>query len=276
LDGTLLDSGSRLGERDRATLERLGAQGVIRVVATGRSLYSARSALDVAFPIDYLVFSTGAGIMDWRSGELIRCRHLDRDQARQAVAAVQALRCDFMLHGEIPDNHRFYFHDSKRRTNPDFHARIARYRDFARDWVAGLPGDGPVSQLLVVEPPAESPHELLGEPGNFDRLRAGLSDFTVIRTTSPLDHRSRWIEIFPETVSKSRACDWLCRRLGLHPSRVLGVGNDYNDTDLLAWAGCACVVGNGVAPLKARHRVVATNNDAGFSHAVAHWQKTRA
>ena len=52
LDGTLLDSSARLSPRNRSTLQSLGDQGVVRVVATGRSLHSARLVLDDGFPID--------------------------------------------------------------------------------------------------------------------------------------------------------------------------------------------------------------------------------
>ena len=52
LDGTLLNSSQRLSDINRQTLTSLGRAGICRVVATGRSLYSARRVLDDAFPID--------------------------------------------------------------------------------------------------------------------------------------------------------------------------------------------------------------------------------
>ena len=44
LDGTLLDTGARLGDTNRRVLEQLGENGCLRVVATGRSLHSAQWA----------------------------------------------------------------------------------------------------------------------------------------------------------------------------------------------------------------------------------------
>ena len=49
LDGTLLDSASRLSSRNRVALEALGAAGVVRVVATGRSGMVRGRPLNQAF-----------------------------------------------------------------------------------------------------------------------------------------------------------------------------------------------------------------------------------
>ena len=76
LDGTLLNAERRAGERDLGTLRELAAAGVCRAAVTGRSLHSVRRVLPPDFPIDYLVFSSGTGILDWRSGEQIGRAHV--------------------------------------------------------------------------------------------------------------------------------------------------------------------------------------------------------
>lgn len=260
LDGTLLDGEGRLRAANREALERLGARGSVRVVATGRSLHSAERVLDADFPIDYLVFSTGAGILDWRSRELLAVHELPVAHAQQALDELLARELAFMVHLGIPDNHHFFYHHSG-PTNPDFERRCARYADFARPLdgrrLAGLR----VSQLLAIETP--------GSVSHYAALTEALSHLNVVLTTSPLDHRSRWIEIFPPTASKSQAAEWLRALHGVAAEDVVAVGNDYNDRDLLDWACHAYVVANAAAPLKARHRVVASNDDQGFAEAVA-------
>ena len=71
LDGTLIRSDRTFADDDLEALRVLGSEGIVRVIATGRSLYSARLVLDPEFPIDYLIFSTGAGILEWQSQTLI-------------------------------------------------------------------------------------------------------------------------------------------------------------------------------------------------------------
>ena len=102
-------------------------------------------------------------------------------------------------------------------------------------------------------------------------MQQALTGLTVIRTTSPLDGRSTWIEIFPASVSKSRTTGWLADRLGIPPARTASVGNDYNDLDLLDWSATCFVTANAPPDLRQRYPVVATNDDCGMSQAAGLW-----
>ena len=272
LDGTLLDADARLGAANRHALEHLGETGRQRVVATGRSLHSAELVLDGDFPIDYLVFSSGAGIVEWRSRELLAVHEMAGGHAQAALDLLLARGLAFMVHLGIPDNHHFYYHQGigpgagpgagqDTRENPDFHRRCQRYRDFAQ------PLDGlsvrqlRISQLLAIEAPGAESH--------YEALVRELPHLNVVLTPSPLDHRSRWIEIFSSAASKSQAAEWLRHRHGVAHDAVVAVGNDYNDRDLLEWAHHAYVVANAPPSLKERYAVVASNDDQGFAEAVA-------
>jgi HAD superfamily hydrolase (TIGR01484 family) len=261
LDGTLLDGAGQLGDGNRAALERLGAQGVVRVVATGRSLYSARLVLPPDFPIDYLAFASGAGICTWPDGELLVAHHLMREELERAAACLHRRRLDFMLHLALPDSHHFLFRRGGGDENPDFERRLERYRAFATPYPAALAGDVVASQFVAIEPArGESQHEAIA---------AELAELNVVLTTSPLDAVSPWTEIFPARASKSRAAAWLCERAGIGPEHVIAVGNDWNDRDLLAWAGRPHVVANAPDALRARYPVVAAHDQGGFAQAVA-------
>ena len=259
LDGTLLDSASRLGATNRRTLEALGRAGVVRAVATGRSLYSARNVMSVDFPVDYLAFSSGAGLIAWADGQLVRSCTMEPDLVSRLVARLLALALDFMVHHAVPDTHCFHFHRASSR-NPDFEHRIARYAPYSRSWQDGFSAEIGVSQLLVVEPP--------GAVSCLDLLIREFEDVHVVRTTSPLDHASTWIELFPVGASKSHASEWVRDRHGIDPARTVAVGNDYNDIDMLEWASRAHVVSNAPASMRERFAVVRGNDEDGFTEAV--------
>jgi hydroxymethylpyrimidine pyrophosphatase-like HAD family hydrolase len=264
LDGTLLDAHARLGTANRRALERLGETGNVRVVATGRSLHSAETVLDAGFPIDYLVFSSGAGILDWHTRELLAAHDMRAEDAAQVLCALLSRELDFMVHHGIPDNHYFYYHQPSASVDvgtPDFDRRCARYREFAQPLPGGGLGEMQVSQFLAIETPSSD--------SCYETLVTELAQLNVVLTTSPLDHRSRWIEIFPPAASKSRASEWLRDRHAVAHAEVVAVGNDYNDRDLLEWAEHAYVVANAAAPLRARYCVVASNDEQGFAEAVA-------
>jgi HAD superfamily hydrolase (TIGR01484 family) len=230
LDGTLLMHGAPFDPRDVRALRGLASDDVVRVIATGRALATARKVIAADFPIDYLIFSSGAGVLDWRTQELLAAHSMRPDEVAVATAVFVAHELDFMIHAPVPEQHIFRFHRTG-RSNADFERRLARY--VAEGRVLETPSEG-ASQLLAVYPQSDA--ELV------ERLRRALPHLSLIRATSPLDGRSMWIEAFAPTVSKSQAAARIAQQHSIAPEHVWAIGNDYNDWDLLRWAGRAAVV----------------------------------
>jgi hydroxymethylpyrimidine pyrophosphatase-like HAD family hydrolase len=249
LDGTLLLHGKPFAPADVQRLHALGRKGVVRAIATGRALATAQKVIPPEFPIDYLIFSSGAGILDWRSQELLASHTLHPDEVQLAVQTFVAHEIDFMLHAPIPEQHIIHFHRTG-KPNADFERRLARYaadgRLLEHDDVRG-----PASQVLGVSP--------LGDPAEpFETLQRTLPSLSVIRATSPLDGHSMWIEVFAPAVSKSQAAAWIAHACGVTPAHAWAIGNDYNDWDLLRWAGRAAVVQDAPATMRAEFMSVSS------------------
>lgn len=265
LDGTILQDGRRISTFDLDTLREIGEKGIIRVIATGRSLYSARAVLQDDFPVDYLIFSSGAGIVGWREKRLLMKQSLTPDEVKTIVKLLLVLKCDFMVHDPVPYNHFFTYYTSH-RDNPDFERRRILYSEFATELDIASYRYREACQIIAIEPNAYG--------GSMaTRVRQLLPGLKVIRTTSPLDRQSVWIEIFPSGVSKASASDWICRKHGINGKRVLGIGNDYNDLDLLSWAHTGILVGD--APEELKSMFVAVGEKNGFSEAVSLWLRQR-
>jgi HAD superfamily hydrolase (TIGR01484 family) len=262
-DGTLLRTDRSFSETDLNALIRLGELGIIRAVATGRSLYSINTIPITDLPVDFILFSSGAGIIRHPEGHIIRKVGLEANEVSRAIKILKANNLDFMVHRPIPDNHIFSYVEST-PDNPDFKNRIELYRQFAKPLETAIDRFGKATQLLAILPPADNRPVIA-------TLEKALPGFNVIQTTSPLDGQSTWIEIFPTTVSKSLTTAWLSAAYGLNADRVLSVGNDYNDLDLLEWAGCSFVVDNAPYDLKSRFPVVPSNNECGVAEAVDRW-----
>ena len=268
LDGTLLGPDHTLGPRDAAALRALGRAGVVRVVATGRSLHAAERVLHREFPIDYLAVSSGAGILDWRTGRILHSHRFEARGARRVADVLTRLGVDFMAHSPVPDDHRFRFVRA-RPANPDFERRVGRYGEFATPWREGEAAGGPGAGADAMPEACQFVAILLpGEWALFERLSAALPGFAVVRSTSPLDGRSLWAEVRPPGVGKAAAVAWLAGRHRLDAKRTAAVGNDYNDSDLLGWSANPFVVGNAAAELRERFRVVSPNDAGGFSDVV--------
>jgi HAD superfamily hydrolase (TIGR01484 family) len=258
LDGTLLNDRQEISHRDTATLEWLGERNICRVIATGRNLFSAKKVLSPGVPVDYLVFSTGAGAIDWKTGELIFAEHFLEKDVTLAMGALTKTNVSFMVHNRVPDNHYFWYHDAGCGVT-DFHRRCEIYRDYATPLGTSPRDFSHISQFLAIV--AENSLAL-------EKLKRLLVSLRVIRTTSPLDKKSMWIEIFPRHVSKGHTVERLCRLLGVERSGTIGIGNDYNDTELLNFVNYPFAVDNSPGIFKEGYTACRSNNENGFTDAV--------
>ena len=130
LDGTILPSQGNISKTNYETLLQLKDQGITRVIATGRTLYSAMAVLPEDFPIDYLIFSSGAGIMKWETKELIYSQQIEAGEVQDLSEILIDHEIDFMILDPIPLNHQFWYYQSGNK-NPDFDRRLALYKQFA-------------------------------------------------------------------------------------------------------------------------------------------------
>lgn len=258
LDGTLLNDRRRVSRKNMETLKWLGKKNICRVLATGRNLFSLRKVLPGNLPLDYIIFSTGAGVIDQKSGEVIYAAHLNDREVTLAIEVLTERGISFMVHDLVPENHAFLYHDSG-CGNSDFKRRVELYNDFAAPLLLDPPNYSHASQLLAIVP--ESIEVL-------EDIRDRLSSLKVVRTTSPLDGETMWIEIFPADVSKGHTVEWLCIKLNINPTGTLGIGNDYNDLDLLNFVKYPFITENAHPPLRKLYRSCKSNNDSGFSDAV--------
>jgi len=262
-DGTLLRDDRTIHPEDLQTLCRLRASGVTTAIATGRSLYSFQRSLEAIslrpedLFVDYLVFSTGAGIMDLSTGRILRALTLGGKEIAATCTLFNTHEFDYMIHRPIPETAHFLYR-THGRLNPDFQARIDLYPGFGGPL-------GPEYPCLATEVLAIVPGDQLTL--SREAIQNALERTSVVFATSPLDKRAVWIEVFHREVSKSRAMSWLVGRLETGPEEVVAVGNDYNDLDLLRWSGLACLVENGPDEIGQGCIRVPSNNCCGVTHA---------
>jgi len=266
LDGTLLNSSGNISDTDLNTLEKLGAEGYCRVIATGRSPFSLRKIFNSGkLPIDYLVFSSGSGIIEWKTDKLILAYNLTKKQVNRAYKHLSLLGLDFFILDPVPNNHKCKYIRASYH-NSDFERRVSLYEEFAEN-LTGKPFE-----------PFESCQLIAILNGNdavsiYEKVKVYFHDLAVIRSTSPLDHSSLWLEIYSPEVSKANGIQHLAELLGIERNNIMAVGNDYNDIDMLRWAGHGYAVSNAPEVMKDEFIPVASNNNSGFSEAVNRWLK---
>lgn len=258
LDGTLVDKYGNISKKDLDSLKRLNNLNILRVIATGRSPFSARKIIKKDFPIDYLVCSTGCITQKWPSEEILEKFNLEPDETEYAADVFRSYKIDFMVLHEVPENHRF---DSfvYEKPHPDFVRRHKFYKGYYRVRDYDFKISRSSCQLIGI---ADNDEDLLNE------ITEKLSNLKIIRSTSPLDGKSLWIEVYPKNVSKGNAVKNLCSKLKIDIEHSAGIGNDFNDLEMLETVKYPFVVRNAPEKLKNSYTTVADNKNSGVSQAI--------
>jgi len=258
LDGTLLNSDREISDTNFQCLNSLKKSGITRVITTGRSLYSIGRVFPKEIPADYLVFSTGAGIINIHLQQLLYSSDLDKNEIQHISRYLHKLRVDFMVHHAVPENHYFTY-SGLPENNSDFSRRIELYLPFAQKFSGFEDLPEKAAQIIAILP---------NDLQFFNRIKEGLSELHITRTTSPLDGKSIWMEISPLHTSKGTSAAWLCNHLSIDPGLTLGIGNDYNDISLLQFTRYSYLVANAPVDMQDSYLITHSNNDDGFYHAI--------
>ena len=260
LDGTLLNNEKKIGQADIETLKKLGSQNIHRVFATGRTFYSSLQVLNKELPFDYLVFSSGAGVYDWKKKQLLFSSSIDKKKVLDIEKQLIKLNLNFSIHFPIPENHKYYYFKANSETT-DFDWRNSIYKDFSYRLTNGYPLDF-ATQFLVI----------LKDENDFKRIADFFNEMKVIRATSPIDGKSVWLEIFNTDVSKAKGGEFIGKLLNIKKENTLSIGNDYNDLDLLDWTKFSYVVKNSPDYLLNKYKHCANNQSNPLSYVYKkHW-----
>lgn len=265
LDGTFLKDDKSISKENLRLLHTIGEQGIVRVAATGRNLHKTREVIPEHIPFDYIVFSSGAGVWDWQANQLLFSKNIPNKTAKKLASFLAENDWGFHMFFPVPDNHCCWFHRNS-NPSPEFERYFSFLNAEAVTWNPETPSQEDVAQFLVI---------LQDQPDEFEALKnniaASFPELKIVRTSSPFLTGSIWMEIFHEDVSKGNGVRFLCEQKQISQQDTLGIGNDYNDLDLLQFTGVSYMVNNAPDELKMLFPVTQSNeNDAFAASVTAH------
>lgn len=262
LDGTFLRNDRSISRANLEALEKLGERRVIRVAATGRNLKKVKDVIHRDVPFDYVVFSSGAGVYNWQKQEHIYSQNIIRESAAKLLNYFIDRQFNFHAFYPVPDNHmHFYFRGAEACEE------FERYFEFNKAHATELEvhtlPNGELCQFLVI---------LKEDELQFSRLKTDIEalcpEIRVIRASSPLTRGYIWLEVFHRNVSKGNGVLEICRRHGIAAEQTLGVGNDYNDFDMLEITEHSFLTKNAPEEIKDRYPLAPSNEEDAFAQLV--------
>jgi Cof subfamily protein (haloacid dehalogenase superfamily) len=272
LDGTLLDSQGRISERNRGAIEHAREQGVRIAVVTGRRFRDSRLvALELGVDVP-LISHNGALTKHASSLQTVSVLPLPLEAAREALRVGRAADADALL----SDDHEglgvlVYDHISGDNT------AALRYLSWARRLHGDEEGRKAVQQVPSLEDYLHHEPIHLAFSGGCrkmdqleETLHAELGATVKILGTKYLEQDFTLLDVVNPSASKGAGVAAAAAELEVSREEIMAIGDNYNDLEMLLFAGTGVVMAN--APLSLREipglHPTASNSDNGVALAI--------
>ena len=260
VDGTLLDSRGQIPQANIDAIHDAVSAGIHIALVTGRSYPFARPIAEPLPASISLIVSNGAVERDMAGSHVAR-RLLDRQIARAVLDSTRPFRELAALVFDRDADRQVMF-ETMDWEHPGRKAYWARNHSLIAQSV-------PLEDALV-----EDPIQVMFN-GGVDAMRslycalhAEANGFSVSLTEYV--HRDfSLIDVTAPNATKGRALAWRAAQLGFSREEVMAVGDNFNDLEMLEFAGLPVVMANAVDGLKQRGwAVTGDNENAGLAEAI--------
>jgi Cof subfamily protein (haloacid dehalogenase superfamily) len=263
IDGTLLDSHGELPEANALAIGEAAARGIEIVIVTGRRFDPARRIAQ-KLPCDaHLIVSNGA-LVKSGAGETHLRSLLPIETARRVIEATAEFRPYQGVIFDRPAERQVIFERIDWNgpfMGPYLRRHLHQVAEVA-PLAACLDGEDPVEIMFIGECDViRAAHRALETHAHSDEYTLALTEYEE-RGMSMLD-------VLRRGVTKGTALAEWARQRGISPDEVMAIGDNWNDREMLEFAGIPIVMGNAVAELKSLGwRVTLSNDDCGVAAAI--------
>jgi Cof subfamily protein (haloacid dehalogenase superfamily) len=250
IDGTIAGASNQVTPRVKQAIQSAQSLGVRVGIATGRMYKSAlRFHHEIGADMPILAYQ-GAWIQDPTTGITHQHRPVPVEIARELI--------DYFEQPHLFDRVSLHVYRDDclyvRKVNSDTELYIGR---------SGI-GVTPIADLRTAL--ISCPTKILAMSEDIDLIQSLLTDLREQYSPAEL-HVTTSVPIFLETtqagVNKGTAIDYVAKELmGITAENVLAIGDNYNDVEMLAYAGIGIAMGNAPADVRSLADWVAPDIEA--------------
>jgi Cof subfamily protein (haloacid dehalogenase superfamily) len=272
LDGTLLDSRGHISERNRLAIDNAREQGVRVALVTGRRFRDSRPvALELGLDVP-LISHNGALTKHAATLQTVSVLPLPLAAAREALRVGRAAGADALL----SDDHEglgVLVYDHIRSENSPAH----KYISWARRIHGDEEGANAVQQVASLEDYLDHDPVHLAFSGGCaemdqleEILKLELGASVKLLSTKYPEQDFTLLDIINSAASKGAGVAAAATELGATREEIMAIGDNFNDLEMLLFAGVGVVMAN--APLALREigglHPTASNREDGVALAI--------
>jgi Cof subfamily protein (haloacid dehalogenase superfamily) len=266
IDGTLTDPNFQVPARNIEALRAAHQAGVQIILATGRRHdFAMPIAREIGVPI--LLISSNGALVRSSEGETFATEHLPAEVARRLIGHMDEYRAHAVLTfdrpANVPGNDSLVLESADELNNT-----VSRWLEVNRPYIKFV---SPLEDALTEDPLQAMYCGRLAKMKQIEKRLQQASfahEMTILKTQ--YDHRDLCIlDILTQDCSKGHALRSWAEKQGIDRSQVMAIGDNYNDLEMLEFAGLAVVMGNASQELKQNGwKVTGGNDESGVAQAL--------
>jgi Cof subfamily protein (haloacid dehalogenase superfamily) len=248
IDGTLLPStGTTISQRNCEALRAAEAAGVHIVIATGRRQSYATPVLEqVGLSPQTVMISSNGAVTRRFSGELLHQNLLSQETSRALCSALRAFGQTFVFTFDRQGPDALIVEDLaavRRQIEKWVEANREHIREIAPLERAFDGENAPIQGMMC------------GSVASMRKAEASIEarfkpwELATHRTEYP-ERDLGILDLLPPGCSKASALERLADSLGIGPAEVMAIGDNFNDQEMLEWAGRPVLMGNASAEME--------------------------
>lgn len=252
MDGTLLPTFSQtISARNAKALKAAQDAGITVAIATGRrTAYTAPLLEGLGLRADMPLITSNGAVTRTLGGEALDRSHLEARVARALCAMLRPFGT-LVFTFDRPGRGELLLEDMEQA-----HGRIALWVEANRKAIdvvkpleKGLAdGEDPIQGMVCGGVDAMKQAEKALAASELAAVCA------CVRTEYPARDLSI-LDLMPPGVSKGWALARLAARLGIDRKETMAIGDNWNDVDMLEWAGQPVLMGNAAQDLRTRAKL---------------------
>ncbi|MGA2359774.1 MAG: Cof-type HAD-IIB family hydrolase [Terriglobales bacterium] len=267
IDGTLLNPEFKISESDLTTLRRVHTQGIEIILVTGRRhTFALPIAQQLGFDL-WLISSNGA-ITRSLAGETFHRDLLPEATCRELVGLMQEFRGQTVLTFDSNGLHGDASGTIVVESLDKLEGSIQRWLEKNMQYIQFVV---PIENALTTDPVQAM---FCGPVAHMQRVLQVLGScglpITVLRTEYPGRDLSI-VDVLNAGCSKGHALERWASYRRITREQVMAVGDNYNDIEMLAFAGHPFIMGNASEELRSRGwKLTRSNAESGVAAAIEH------
>lgn len=261
IDGTLLDPTFQISEANLQALRRAHAAGVEIVLGTGRR-HAFALPVAQALGFDVWLISSNGAVTKSSQGELFHRDLLPAAVARRLIRHMDEFRPYCVLTFDL-EGHGALVIESPNMLN----GSIQRWMEKNAAFIKAVK---PMENALVLDPIQAM---FCGPVARMKDAEACLAsgDFVGEVTVLKTQYEARnlcIVDVLNKDCSKGHALRRWSEHCGFRREEIMAIGDNYNDLEMLEFAGIPYIMGNASEDLKSSFRVTLGNDQSGVAAAL--------